>query len=78
MASGGRHVLYLHDPRAFIYRGGDVAGAGIHGALSALGTLTLMAAATVRFAAVWCLLSAPLGRVQRRKDSSEQPATAQA
>ena len=53
----------------FLYRGGDVAGAGIQGALSALGTMTLMAAATVPFAAVWCFLSLALGRAQSEKDS---------
>jgi AAA family ATP:ADP antiporter len=60
----------------FLYRGGDVAGAGIQGALSALGTLTLMAAATVPFAAVWCALSVALGRAQQRRDPAEQAATA--
>ena len=56
----------------FLYRGGDVAGAGIQGALSALGTITLMAAATVPFAAVWCVLSIALGRAQQRLDPAEQ------
>ena len=56
----------------FLYRGGDVAGAGIQGALSALGTITLMAAATVPFAAVWCALSIALGRAQQRLDPAEQ------
>ena len=60
----------------FLYRGGDVAGAGIQGALSALGTLTLMAAATVPFAAVWCALSVALGKAQQRRDPAEQAATA--
>jgi AAA family ATP:ADP antiporter len=60
----------------FLYRGGDVAGAAIQGALSALGTLTLMAAATVPFAGVWCALSVALGRAQQRKDPAAQPATA--
>ena len=55
----------------FLYRGGDVAGAGIQGALSALGSLALMAAATVPFAAVWCVLSISLGRAQQRRDSEE-------
>ena len=58
----------------FLYRGGDVAGAGIQGALSALGTITLMAAATVPFAAVWCVLSLALGRAQQRLDPAEQDA----
>jgi len=52
----------------FLYRGGDVAGAGIQGALSALGTVTLMAAASVPFAAVWCALSVALGRAQQQRD----------
>ncbi len=56
----------------FLYRGGDVAGAGIQGALSALGTITLMAAATVPFAAVWCALSIALGRAQQRLDPAGQ------
>jgi AAA family ATP:ADP antiporter len=56
----------------FLYRGGDVAGAGIQGALSALGTMTLMAAATVPFAAIWCVLSVALGRAQRRRDPAVQ------
>ena len=56
----------------FLYRGGDVAGAGIQGALSALGTITLMAAATVPFAAVWCALSIALGRAQQSLDPAEQ------
>ena len=56
----------------FLYRGGDVAGAGIQGALSALGAITLMAAATVPFAAVWCALSVALGRAQQRRDPAEQ------
>jgi preprotein translocase subunit SecG len=56
----------------FLYRGGDVAGAGIQGALSALGTMTLMAAATVPFAAVWCFLSIALGKAQQRRDPAQQ------
>jgi AAA family ATP:ADP antiporter len=55
----------------FLYRGGDVAGAGIQGALSALGSLGLMAAATVPLAAVWCGLSVALGRAQKRKDTEQ-------
>lgn len=59
----------------FLYRGGDVAGAGIQGALSALGTMTLMAAATVPFAAVWCVLSLALGRAQKARDPAEEEAS---
>ena len=55
----------------FLYRGGDVAGAGIQGVLSALGTMTVMAAATVPFAAVWCALSLGLGRAQQKINSEE-------
>jgi len=61
----------------FIYRGGDVVGAGIERVLSALGTITLMAAATVPFAAVWCALSVALGKAQRRRDPAEQAASAE-
>ena len=59
----------------FLYRGGDVAGAGIQSALSALGTMTLMAAATVPFAAIWCVLSIALGRAQQRKDPAMEQVT---
>jgi ATP:ADP antiporter, AAA family len=55
----------------FLYRGGDLAGAGIQGALSALGTITLMAGATVPFAAAWCGLSIALGRAQQRRIVAE-------
>ena len=61
----------------FLYRGGDVAGTAIQGALSTLGTITLLAAATVPFAAVWCALSVALGRGQRRRDPAGQPSGAQ-
>jgi len=52
----------------FLYRGGDVAGAGIQGALSSLGSLAWVAAATVPLAVVWCVLSIALGRAQQRLD----------
>jgi hypothetical protein len=39
--------------------------------------MTLMAAATVPFAAVWCLLSVALGKAQRRRDPAEQAAAAE-
>ena len=53
----------------FIYRGGDVAGAGIDGALRALGLgLGWVAAATVPLAAMWAVLSIGLGRAQARRD----------
>lgn len=57
-----------------LYRGGDVAGAAIQGALSGLGTIALMAAASVPFAAVWCGLSVALGRAQQNRDLSAPPA----
>jgi len=62
----------------FLYRGGDVAGAGIDGALRALGlALPWVAAATVPLAAVWTVLSVALGRAQGRRDTAgagEDPA----
>ncbi len=57
----------------FLYRGGDVAGAGIDGAFAALGlALGWVAAATVPLAGVWCALSVGLGRAQKRKDPAEE------
>jgi AAA family ATP:ADP antiporter len=54
----------------FVYRGGDVAGAGIDGALRALGLgLAWVAAATVPLAAMWAVLSIGLGRAQTRRDT---------
>ena len=53
----------------FLYRVGDVAGAGIDAALRALGfSLAWMAAATVPFAAAWSALSLAMGRAQTRRD----------
>jgi AAA family ATP:ADP antiporter len=53
----------------FLYRGGDVAGAGIDGALRALGlSLGWVAATTVPLALIWGVLSVGLGRAQHRKD----------
>ena len=55
----------------FLYRGGDVAGAGIDGALRSLGLgLAWVAAATVPLAATWGLLSMALGRAQARRDAA--------
>lgn len=55
----------------FLYRGGDVSGAGLDAALSALGFgLGGVAAATVPFAAVWGLLCIALGRAQQRRDTA--------
>ena len=61
----------------FLYRGGDVAGAGIDGALRALGLgLAWVAAATIPLAAVWMVLSVGLGRAQTRKVAEEEAANA--
>jgi len=54
----------------FLYRGGDVAGAGIDGLLRALGlTLSWMALATVPFTAAWTVLSVGMGRAQAKRDT---------
>jgi AAA family ATP:ADP antiporter len=53
----------------FLYRGGDVAGAGLDGALRGLGlTLGWIAAATVPLTAAWIGLSVALGKAQQRRD----------
>lgn len=58
----------------FLYRGGDVAGAGIDWSLAALGlSISMVAAATVPLAAIWVFLSTALGHAQRRRQ--EEPAT---
>lgn len=71
-----RSLLYKAKPLidVFLYRGGDLAGAGIHALLSALGTLALLVTSVVPFAAVWCALSVALGRAQNRRDPAQQPA----
>ena len=61
----------------FLYRGGDLAGAGIDAVLRGLGSLGLMAASTVPFAAVWCALSLSLGRAQSRRDPAQQSGAAE-
>ena len=54
----------------FLYRGGDVAGAGIDAALRAAGlALSWVAAATVPLAVVWTGLSVGLGRAQKRRSA---------
>lgn len=53
----------------FLYRGGDLAGMGIEKLLSSVGAITLLAGATVPFAAAWCALSVALGRAQKHKQS---------
>lgn len=53
----------------FVYRGGDVAGAGIDAALRIAGlSLAGIAAATVPLAAGWAALSVGLGYAQRRRE----------
>ncbi|MCY3988799.1 MAG: MFS transporter, partial [Gammaproteobacteria bacterium] len=61
----------------FLYRGGDLAGVGIHALLSALGSLGVMVAAVTPFAAVWSALSVALGRAQTRRDPANQPDSAE-
>ena len=54
----------------FLYRAGDVTGAGIDGAFRALGlALGWVAAATVPLAAVWAVLAVGLGKAQARRDT---------
>lgn len=54
----------------FVYRGGDVAGAGIDALLRLAGLgLAGIAAATLPLAAAWTGLSVALGRAQRSKES---------
>ncbi len=58
----------------FLYRAGDVTGAGIDGALSTLGlALGWVAAATVPLAAIWVVLSVGLGKAQTRRDTGGEP-----
>lgn len=53
----------------FVYRGGDVAGAGVDALLRGAGlALTGIAAATVPLAAAWAALSIALGRAQQRRE----------
>ncbi|MFV1987092.1 MAG: NTP/NDP exchange transporter [Gemmatimonadota bacterium] len=53
----------------FLYRGGDVAGAGIDGLLRSLGlSLSWMAMAIVPFAAAWTALSLGMGVAQAKRD----------
>ena len=56
----------------FLYRGGDVAGAAIDGTMRLFGLgLAGVAAATVPFAALWCVLCVALGREQQRLAEGE-------
>ena len=59
----------------FLYRFGDLAGAGIDGAMRAIGlALGGVAAATLPFCGVWILLSLALGRTQQRLDKESPSA----
>ena len=54
----------------FLYRGGDVAGAGVDGMFAAMGlTLAWVAAATVPVAGAWAMLCLALGRAQQTRDA---------
>ena len=60
------------DDDVFLYRGGDVAGAGIDGMLRSLGaSLTWVASATVPLAIAWCFLSISLGNAQKKKNKKQ-------
>jgi len=55
----------------FLYRGGDVAGAGVDGMFAAMGlTLAWVAAATVPVAGLWAMLCLALGRAQQARDAA--------
>ena len=57
----------------FLYRGGDVAGAAIDGTMRLFGLgLAGVAAATVPFAALWCVLCVALGREQQRRAERQE------
>ena len=54
----------------FLYRGGDLAGAGVDSMFAAMGlTLAAVAAATVPVAGVWAVLCLALRRAQQAKDT---------
>lgn len=54
----------------FVYRGGDLAGAGVDSMFAAMGlTLAAVAAATVPVAGVWAVLCLALGRAQQAKET---------
>jgi len=58
----------------FVYRGGDVAGAGMDALLRGAGlALTGIAAATAPLAAAWTALSIALGRAQRHREPPAPP-----
>ncbi len=60
----------------FLYRGGDLAGAGIQAVLAGLGSLALMVASVTPFAAVWCALSVAMGRAQTRRSPARDAVAA--
>lgn len=61
----------------FLYRGGDIAGAGLEGGLRAIGLgIGGLAGAAVPLAAVWAVLCIALGREQQRRDENKEDAVA--
>ena len=57
----------------FLYRTGDLAGAGIDGLFAGIGlTLAWMAMATAPLAAMWAVLSIGLGRAQARRVAGQR------
>jgi hypothetical protein len=59
----------------FLYRGGDVAGAGIDGLLRSMGlALSWMAVTTIPFTAAWTALSLGMGRAQIKRDPARSGA----
>ncbi len=59
----------------FLYRGGDVAGAGIDGLLRSMGlALSWMVVATIPFTAAWTVLSLGMGRAQIKRDPARSGA----
>jgi AAA family ATP:ADP antiporter len=59
----------------FVYRLGDVAGAGMDAALRAMGaSIGWLAAATVPLASIWVVLSVALGRAQAQKTQQREAA----
>jgi AAA family ATP:ADP antiporter len=59
----------------FLYRGGDLAGATIDGTMRLFGLgLAGIAAATIPFAALWCVLCVALGRQQQKLADAEDDA----
>ena len=62
----------------FLYRGGDIAGAGLEGGLRAMGLgIGGLAGAAVPLAAVWAVLCIALGRAQQRLDTGSTGGSAE-